>query len=139
MLKVLCVFSFFIMFSACATTTTHTTQQGLPAKYDLGKELKEVDHINTFQLLSWEEVDRQSIILETSLNKYYLLVLRTPIIGTIPDLTIGISGTSFSITAGFDKIFINENGVTQYYYIDRIYVLKDRKQADEIKKQLLQK
>jgi len=134
MLKSLCVFSFFIIFSACATT-----QQGLPAKYDLGKELKEINQINTFQLSSWEEVDNQSIILETGLHKYYLLVLRNPIIGVIPSLTIGISSTISSITARFDKIFINEGGVTQYYFIDKIYELKDRKQVDEIKKQLLKK
>ena len=134
MLKVFCVFLFFIMFSACATT-----QQGLSTKYDLGKELKEVDKISTFQLSSWEEVDRQSIILETSRHKYYLLVLRDPITGIIPSLTIGISSTISSITAGFDKIFIKENGVPQYYYIDKIYELKDRKQVDEVKKQLLKK
>lgn len=133
-LKVLCVFSFFIMFSACATT-----QQGLPAKYDLGKELKEIDQINTFQISSWEQVDNQSIILETNWHKYYLLVLRNPITGVIPNLTIGISSTISSITAGFDRIFVNEGGVTQYYVIDKIYELKDRKQADEIKKQLLKK
>ncbi len=133
-LKVLCVFSFFIMFSACATT-----QQGLPVKYDLGNELKRIDQINTFQLSSWEQVDNQSIILETNWHKYYLLVLRNPITGVIPNLTIGISSTISSITAGFDRIFVNEGGVTQYYVIDKIYELKDRKQADEIKKQLLKK
>ena len=134
MLKVLCVFSFFILFSACATT-----QQVLPAKYDLGKELKEINQITTFQLSSWEEVDNQSIILETSRHKYYLLVLRYPITGVIPSLTIGISSTISSITAGFDKIFVNDSGVIQYYIIDKIYELKDRKQVDEIKKQLLKK
>ena len=134
MLKVLCVFSFFILFSACATT-----QQVLPAKYDLGKELKEINQITTFQLSSWEEVDDQSIILETGLRKYYLLVLREPIFGGIPNLTIGISSTISSITAGFDKIFVNDGGVVQYYVIDKIYELKDRKQVDEIKKQLLKK
>jgi hypothetical protein len=135
MLKVFFVFSFFIMFSACATT-----QQGLTAKYDdLGKELKEIDQINSFQLSSWEEVDNQSIILETGLHKYYLLVLRDPIIGRIPSLTIGISSTISSISAKFDRIFVNEDGVIQYHYIDKIYELKDKKQADEIKKQLLKK
>lgn len=133
-LRVLCVFSFFIMFSACATT-----RHDLSTKYDLGKELKEIDQINTFQLSSWEEVDNQSIILKTSRHKYYLLVLREPMIGVIPNLTIGISSTISSITTGFDRIFVNEGGVTQYYVIDKIYELKDRKQADEIKKQLLKK
>jgi hypothetical protein len=136
MLRVLCIFSFFIMFSACATTQNGF---GLPAKYDLGKELKEIDQINTFQLSSWEEVDHQSIILETSRHKYYLLVLRRPMIGVIPSLTIGISSTISSITAGFDRIFVNEDGITQYYFIDKIYELKDKKQVDEIKKQLLKK
>jgi hypothetical protein len=134
MLKILCVFSFFIMSSACATT-----QQGLPAKYDLGKELKEIDRINTFQLSSWQEIDKQSIILETDFHKYYLLILRNPITGMIPSLTIGISSTISSITAGFDRIFINDNGFTQYYVIDKIFELRDRKQANEIKKQLLKK
>ena len=133
-LKILCVFSFFIMFSACATT-----QQNLPAKYDLGNELKRIDQINTFQLSSWEQVDNQSIILETNWHKYYLLVLSNPIFGGIPNLTIGISSTISSITAGFDRIFVNEGGITQYYVIDKIYELKDRKQVDEIKKQLLKK
>ena len=135
MLKFFSVFSFFILFSACATTTQH----GLPAKYDLGNELKQVDQINTFTLSSWEEVDNQSIILETSRHKYYLLILRDPIVGRLPSLTLGISTTISSITAGFDKSFSNETGVTQYYYIDKIYELKDREQAELIKKQLRKK
>ena len=65
--------------------------------------------------------------------------MRNPITGVIPNLTIGISSTISSITAGFDRIFVNEGGITQYYVIDKIYELKDRKQADEIKKQLLKK
>ena len=134
MLKVFCVFSIFIIFSACATT-----QQSLPAKYDLGKELKEIDQITTFQLSSWEEVDNQSIILETTRHKYYLLVLRHPFVGRLPSLTLGISGTISSIAAGFDWISTNENGVTQYYYIEKIYELKDREQVNKIKKQLLEK
>ena len=73
------------------------------------------------------------------MHKYYLLVLRNPIFGGIPNLTIGISSTISSITAGFDRIFVNEDGVTEYYFIDKIYELKDKKQVDEIKKQLLKK
>ena len=138
MLKVLCIFSFFIMFSACATTQ-HGLQYGVPAKYDLGKELKEIDQINTFHLSSWEQVDNQSIILETSGRKYYLLVLRTPMTGVFPSLTIGISSSISSIIAGSDRIFVNDSGATQYFIIDKIYELKDRKQVDEIKKQLLKK
>lgn len=131
MIKVSVIFLFFTVFSACATAP-----MSLPKKYDLNKELKQVDQITTFQLSSWEVVDNQSIILETTWHKYYLLVLDRPISGIIPTLTIGISSTVSSITAGSDRIFVNDGGIINYYIIEKIYELKDRKQVDEIKKQL---
>ncbi|MGD9161376.1 MAG: DUF6491 family protein [Desulfobacteraceae bacterium] len=125
-IKVASVFILFIMVVACATTA-----RVLPEKYNLDDELEAVDQITAFRQPDWEEVDKQSIILELSYKDFYLLVLRRPIETMLPT-TIGIPGTS-TITAGFDQIVVTESGVAQYYNIEKIYKLKGREQVNEIK------
>ena len=127
MIKVASIFILFIMVVSCATTVWV-----LPEKYNLDDELEAVDQISSFRQPDWEEVDNQSVILKLSLKDYYLLVLRRPINTMIP-ITIGISSTISTITAGFDQIVVTESGVVQYYTIEKIYKLKGREQADEIK------
>ena len=131
------VFSFFvlpIMAVSCATTPS-----ALPEKYNLDNELEPVKQIYTFTVSSWEDVDIQSVILRTNLSDYYLLVLRRPMDARIEGLSIGISSSISSITPGFDKIFVKDIAGTQYYVIEKIYKLKGKEQAKEIKNQLRKK
>ena len=119
-----------IVFS-CATTSG-----SLPEKYNLDNELEAIDKIYTFSVSSWEQVDIQSVILRTNLNDYYLLVLRRPMDTMITTLSIGISSSFSSITAGFDKIYVSDYAGRQHYAIEKIYKLEGKEQAKKIKERL---
>ena len=127
-LKISAIIILFIMVVSCASTAGV-----LPEKYNLDNELEAIDQITTFRKPDWEDVDRQSIILKISRKDYYLLILRRPIDTMLP-LRIGLSSALSTITAGSDRITVLESGVPQYYTIEKIYKLKGREQADEIKK-----
>jgi hypothetical protein len=120
-----------IMVVSCATTP-----YTIPEKYNLDNELEAVDRIYAPSMTSWEEVDNQSIILKANVTDYYLLVLRRPMYTRITDLSMGFSSTGSYITPGFDRIFLGDAAGPQYYCIDRIYKLKGKEQAREIRERL---
>ncbi len=128
MIKVSTVIVLFIMVLSCATAPGI-----LPEKYSLDNELEAVDQITTFREPKWQKVDNQSVILEIDWKDYYLIVLRRPMEARLP-ITIGISSTLSTITAGQDRVVVIENGISQFYYIEKIYRLKGAEQAEEIKK-----
>ena len=134
MIKVFSISVLLIMAVSCAATMAT-----LPEKYSLDNDLEAIDQISTFRVSSWEQVDHQSIILRANWNDYYLLVLHRPIDRMISGLSIGISSTVSSIRPGFDRIIVNDTPFTEYYFIDKIYRLKGKEQAEEIKERLREK
>jgi len=131
MLKVFSVFVLLMMVMSCATTPS-----ALPEKYNLDNDLEAVEQIYTFTVSSWEQVDIQSVILRANVSDYYLLVLRRPLDTMISSLSIGISSTVSSITSSYDRIFVKDYAGIQYYVIEKIYKLKGKEQAKEIKERL---
>jgi hypothetical protein len=131
MIKGFSISVLIIMAVSCAATTTT-----LPEKYNLDNDLEAIDQIFTFKVSSWEQVDHQSIILRANLNDYYLLILHRPIDRMISGLSIGVSSTVSTIRSGFDRIIVNDTPFTEYYFIDKIYKLKGKEQAKEIKERL---
>ena len=106
----------------------------IPEKYNLDNELKALDRITLFDIKSFENIDRQSLILRTNYSDYYLLVLRRPRI----EVSYGKTYFDYqgsTIIAGYDRVIMNYPD-TQYYTIDKIYELKGRKQVTEIKERL---
>ena len=134
MAKVSSIFVFIIIAASCATAPI-----GLPEKYNLDYFLEPVDQVSTFKSKSWDQVDKQSIILKVNWDDYYLLILRRPIETRIPSLTIGISGTGSTIAAGHDMVVVDDSEVKKYYGIEKIYKLKGKEQVEEIKSQLREK
>ena len=128
MIKMLSGLVLLVMIASCATTPFV-----IPEKYNLGNELEEVKEITKYTVRSWETVDTQSIILTANVSEYYLLVLDRPLLGIITSERIGVSSTVTSIKAGYDRIYVKDDSGTIYYTIDRIYKLKGRDQAKEIK------
>ncbi len=135
-IKVFSVFvPFIIMF---LTVSCVTTRPPVPEKYNFDNKLEKVERIVIFREPTWEEVDTQSIILETDFNEYYLLILQRPI--STNHFEIGIHGTGSTISAGYDMVVaLNEGTGPLYYRIDKIYRLKDKKQKREIRELLKSK
>ena len=128
MKEVFSIFVLFIMVVSCATTP-----RPLPEKYNLDNELEPVDQIFTIRNTRWQEVDDQSIILRVDWSDYYLVVLRRPMDVWYSNPSIRISNTGTSITAGIERVFVTQSADRQGYVIDKIYKLKGREQAEEIK------
>ena len=130
-IKVFSISLLLIMAVSCATTMGPT-----PKKYNLDNDLEAIDQISSFRVSSWDQVDNQSIILKADWNDYYLLVLHRPLDRRVSGLSIGISSNVSSITAGFDRVIVKDTPFTEYYVIDKIYKLKGKEQAEEIKERL---
>ena len=128
MIKVFFTLVLLIMVVSCATTPS-----ALPEKYDLDNELEAVDRIFTITSPRWQKVDSQSVILRVDHKDYYLLVLRQPMDKRYSNPRIGISRTVSSITPGIERVFVNPSEKETGYVIEKIYKLKGREQAEEIK------
>ncbi len=133
-IKFLSIFFLLILAVSCATTPSI-----LPEKYNLDAYLEPVNQISTFQTTSWEQVDKQSIIIETTLNEYYLLILRNPMDSMILDQTIGIYSRGYTISSGLDMVVVNDFDINMYYVIEKIYKLNGKEKKEEIKAKLLKK
>ena len=131
MIKASIVLVFFIMLVSCATAP-----RAIPEKYNLDNEFEAVDRINAPSISSWQEVDIQSVILKANVSDYYLLVLRRPMDIRITDLSMGISSTGSYITPGFDRIFVGHAADPEDYFIEKIYKLEGKEQAEEIRERL---
>jgi hypothetical protein len=125
------IFIISLMVTACATT-----QSKPPEKYNFDNELAEATGISNFQIKSWEEIDYQSLILRTNVNDYYLIVLQQPTLNLPFSENIGVTITVNDVKPGYDNVVIKDSTGIKSYVIHKIYKLKDREQAIEIKKRL---
>jgi beta-lactamase regulating signal transducer with metallopeptidase domain/tetratricopeptide (TPR) repeat protein len=105
----------------------------LPEKYDLDDELEAVDQIFSVKGPRVHQVDNQSVILRVNWRDYYLLVLRRPFEMMYSDPNIGLARAIPTVTAGVDRVFVTPSDSTTGYVIEKIYKLKGREQAEEIK------
>ena len=107
----------------------------IPEKYDLDNDYKAVDRITLFDIKSFENIDKQSLILRTSYSDYYLLVLRRPRF----EVSYGKTNFDFhgsTIIAGHDRVVMDYHSGPQYYTIEKIYKLEGGTQVTEIKERL---
>jgi beta-lactamase regulating signal transducer with metallopeptidase domain/tetratricopeptide (TPR) repeat protein len=105
----------------------------LPDKYDLDDELEAVDQIFSVEGPRVHQVDNQSVILRVNRRDYYLLVLRRPFEMMYSNPNIGLAREAPTVTAGVDRVFVTPSDSTTGYVIEKIYKLKGREQAEEIK------
>ena len=131
--KKLIIISFLsALVMACATGPIK-----LPEKYNFDNKLEEVKEIYSFRINSWTSIDYQSLILKANVGDYYLVILRRPAHGLPFSQAIGLKMTVSNLTSGFDNIIVADSFGSESYIIEKIYKLKDREQAHEIRKQLI--
>ena len=120
--------------SVCAAAPTE-----MPAKYNLDNQLERVSEISKYSLISWEKVDNQSFVLQTSPSDYYLIVLSNRCDRLLFSESIKITDTMGSVRPGFENVIVRGNGfsgTSETCIIDKIYKFKDSKQVKEIEAQL---
>lgn len=126
------IFFALLMLSACATGPVK-----LADKYNnLDNQLEEVTEISRFNLMSWEKIDNQSFILQTSPSRFYLILLRRPAWEMPFAESIAISSTGNLVKPGYDRVTVFGTSQTEDYVIHKIFKLKDREAAKQIKEQL---
>lgn len=125
------IFLISLLAAACATTPFK-----IEDKYNFDNELQEQEEVSNFRIDSWESIDYQSLILKTDVNNYYLIVLQRPAPSLPFSESIGVTVTVTNVRSGFDKIIVTDSYSTESYIIYKMYKLKDREQAAEIKKRL---
>ena len=119
------------VLSACASTERQTED---PNKY-IFPELQEVKSIRDHDIDSWTQVDKKSLIVNTSPNKSYLIILRQ----TNNDLRFAHAisfGKEGRIYSKFDSIHIIDSAPSANKLpalIDRIYKLENKEQKETIK------
>ncbi|MGA1865040.1 MAG: DUF6491 family protein [bacterium] len=111
----------------------------VPAKYNLDNQLEKVSEISKYNFMSWDKVDNQSFILQTSPSDYYLIVLSSPSGRLAYSETISIPDTNAMVKPGYNNVIIKGNGFKDTCIISRIYKFKDSEQVKAIKTQLTEK
>jgi len=125
------IFTISLLTMACATMPANRAE-----RYNFDDKLVKVDQIYKFRLKSWEKVDNQSLIVRTDVNDYYLFVLHRPSPSLVFSENIGITDSVDKIKPGYDNVVVEDSGGRESFIIQKIYKLKDRQQAMEIKKSL---
>ena len=117
-------------------TTAALGRDWMPEKYDLDNQLTRVDGMPNTNIMGWEKIDNQSLVVQTSPSRFYLIVLSYPAYNLPFTETIGISGLNLAIRPGFDSVIVHGPAYTDRYIINRIYKLQNRAQTREIEAQL---
>jgi Family of unknown function (DUF6491) len=120
-----------LFLSACATAPVNTTD-----KYNLDNQLESVSEITKFNMMSWDDVDRNSFVLQTTPSEYFLFVLNTPSDELPFAENIHISATGSFVKPGFNNVTVYGINSKRDYVIKKIYKFKNYDQVKEITKQL---
>jgi hypothetical protein len=110
----------------------------LPEKYNLDNQLESVSYISKYQgYTSWDAIDNQSFILQTSPSSYYLLILQIPATELRFSESIRISSSGSRVRAGMDTVTLLGRSIKgPPYMIEKIYRLKGREQVQTIREQI---
>lgn len=107
-----------------------------PAKYFLDGQLDKVLSISKYNFMSWDKVDNQSFILQTSPSEYYLIILSKASDHILMSERISIDTSDATVKPGYNKVIVSGQGYNEWNIINKIYRLKDADQVREIKNQL---
>jgi hypothetical protein len=120
----------------CLASVSFAASSRLPAKYDLDKQLEKVDSIYKYKFMGWDKIDNQSLVVQTSPNDYYLIILSSPSDRLLFSEYISINSLNNTVKPGYNDVIVRGSGFKEKYIINKIYKFKDAKQVKEIEAQL---
>lgn len=136
-MKYIAKISVLFILSALITACAATSRLQAPDKYSLGDQLQQIKIIRNPWITDWEDVDYQSLFIRTTLNNYYLLILKTPCIELPFQENISISYSDDMIMAGFSSVIVSVGANMKYsYLIDRIYRVNSTEEMRVVRDQL---
>lgn len=103
----------------------------LPEKYKI-PGVKPAEKVIDFNINGWTAIDNRSLIIQASVSKRYLIILkqRSPDLRFAQLVAIDHRGDSY-IRPGFDRVIIGGDQTRMPYYIQAIYVLDGREGAKQ--------
>ena len=124
------------MLCGCASTLTP-----IESKY-VFTQFEQVDQFNLRRMQGWQAIDSQSLIVETSRNSSYLLILRRPMRDLRSANSIEFSSNSGTVHAKFDALVVHTHNVgfgpdPVSMQIGSIYKLKSKDDLQAVKSQIL--
>jgi len=132
--------SLYAMLAVLLMTGCASAPITLDSKY-VFPQFEQVDKFTAFSLDSWQSVDNQSLIVQISPSRHYLLILTRPLYDLRFAEVIELSSTGPSIYAKFDCVKVRTRycgpdpiGVS----IHSIYKLRGKSQVTEAKLQIRQ-
>ena len=125
------IVSLLVLLSGCATNAM-TRAERLQAydQYIIDEKLESVDTIQAFRFSGWSELSDRHLIINTGINKPYLITLKN----NCPDLDftqgISVNNTGSRLRAKFDYISV-PGKFSQRCFIEKIFKLT-KEQRKEI-------
>ena len=121
--------------SGCASTPNAVDSKYVFSQYE------QVDQFNPRRMQNWQSIDQQSMIVETSRNSSYLLILRRPMRDLRSENSIEFSSNSGTVHAKFDQLVVRTHSVgfgadPASAQIHSIYKLKSKDDVKAVKKQI---
>jgi len=127
-----------VMVIIMLLASTYAVASGwMPEKYDLDGQLSRVSSIPNTHYIGWGKIDNQSLILQTSPSRYYLVVLSWPAFNLPFTEDIGITGMNLMTRPGYDNVVVRQaTGRWEKFIINRIYKFENKNQVWQVIAQL---
>lgn len=100
------------------------------------EKLEEVPYITNFNMMGWNKVDTQSLIIQTSPSDFYLIILNTRSDDLAFAEKIQVEGIGTMVHSGSSRVIVYGENRQDSFVIDRIYRFKDAEENRAITEQL---
>lgn len=127
-----------LVFALFLNAYTSAAPIPIPDKYNLSNQLEQVHRFWRTQIIDFEVVDNQSVVIKTSPGHYYLLVL-TKSSYELPFQVnyLAITNSGSLIREGLDSVIVRSpSHYYQTYPIERIFKISGSKQMRDVINQL---
>jgi hypothetical protein len=112
-----------------------SSAQTLDSKY-IFEDLEEVDSFRHWNITGWQVLDTQSLLIDYSGSRSYLLILRHNIPGFRLSNEIELTSSNEEVKAGIDRV-LGRGGDSVSSVIEKIYVLPDRDARQAVRERLI--
>lgn len=117
------IVSLLVLLSGCATNAmTRAEREQAYNQYIIDEQLESVESIQAFRFSGWNELSDKHLIINTGVNRPYLITLRHTCVDLDFAQGIKINNTGSRLRADFDSISVPGN-FSQRCFIDKIYKL----------------
>lgn len=125
------IVSLLLLLAGCASTgmSREEHEQAVNAYIEKNK-LPAVDRVSAFRLDSWSELNNRQLLISVSVNRPYLVILRSDCYDLDHSMTIQIHNMGSQLRPKFDAISV-PGQIQQRCYIEKIYKLT-REQKKEL-------